>query len=185
MRKKPSGNQSKSKEDENLFARLEELERQEKINQELENEEHFGDTNWNNDSTNRHNNNTRALNTSTKNKAQDTLRAGSDTNACSNISNDGSEKRVHKTAAIGEKNDNSLAPTSNAHATQNKQNGIDDTWETVKEKNVSEKRTLVKRVSWKEKVEENEEDRVCSPKSETATIYFTHSAAKVKCYPVS
>lgn len=176
-----SSKQTKSKEDENLFAKLEELERQEQINKELENEQYFTD----------YDESMHAQNSSAENETSDNLRAGSKTIASSNVSACDSKERARKPCTVREQNNSSRAEscsfekerTTNARSTQSEQNDGGDTCSVVENSNDLHKKRLVKKVSWKESsVEEQGEDRVACPKDENLTIYFTHSGGKVRFY---
>ncbi|CAB3980823.1 unconventional prefoldin RPB5 interactor-like [Paramuricea clavata] len=179
LRNHSSSKQTKSKEDENLFAKLEELERQEQINKELENEQYFAD----------YDESTRALNSSTENETSNNLRAGSKTIACSNnFSVCNSKERARKPCTVREHNNSSRAEScsfekeraTNARSTQSEQNDVGDACSVVENSNDLHKKRLVKKVSWKESiVEEQEEDRVACQKDENLTIYFTHSSGKI------
>ncbi len=184
-----SSSQTKSKEDENLLARLEELERQEQINKELENEQYFADsfscnTNSNDESTNKYEE-------STENDTHNTSRAGSTKNASSNGSTCSNKEPAQKSRTVKEQNNSSRAETcsfederaTRACTTQSEQNDVGDTCSIRKAKSSdeSEKKRLVKKVSWKESIVEKQEgDTVSYPKDENATIYFTHSTGTVR-----
>lgn len=162
LRSNPTHETTRSKDDENLFARLEELEKREQINNELENEQYFVDSAAHN--TNKNNERWRTEKTHASLHSQNT------TTACSNTSTCGRQERVGK------------PPVTNAHCTNAVQNGARETCGTVSAMNSNDEegKVLLKRVSWKESVVESEE-RVAYPKEESATIYFTHSTGTVRC----
>ena len=177
-----SSSQTKSKEDENLFARLEELERQEQMNKELENEQYFVDS---------FSCNTNSNDESTENDTHNTSRAGSTKNASSNSSTCTNKEPDRKSRTLKEQNNSSRAETcsfederaTRACTTQSEQNDVGDTCSIRKAKSSdeSEKKRLVKKVSWKESIVEKQEgDTVPYPKDENATIYFTHSTGMVR-----
>ena len=188
---------AKSKEDKDLFARLEELERQEEINNELENEQYFADfvacntATSNEESIREYDKSTCAQKTSTKNDNINTLHAGNKTNASStNVSTCSSNKQhSEKPCKVKTQSDSHAVKNcsfKNVHetdvsATQAEQNDVGETHSVEENSTSLHKQHLVKKVSWKEDIVEKEgEDRVAKPKSENATIYFTHSTGKVR-----
>ena len=190
-----SSRQAKSKEDENLFARLEELERQEATNKELENEEYFVcNTTSNGESVSEHDKSTLAQNTSTKNDRINTLHTGRKTNASSNSNSRTSSSKQHAEKACKDKKQSDSSEIENCNlknlhvtnvsTTQAEQNNAGEVCSVAENSNsLRMKKHLVKRVSWKEDIVEKEgEDRVAKPKSENATIYFTHSTVKVSVF---
>ena len=187
--------QAKSKEDENLFARLEELERQEETNKELENEEYFVcHTTSNGESVSEHDKSTLAQNTSTKNDRINTLHTGRKTNTSSNSNSRTSSGKQHAEKACKDKKQSDSSEIENCNfknvhvtnvpTTKAEQNNVGEVCSVAENSNsLHMKKHLVKRVSWKEDIVEKEgEDRVAKPKSENATIYFTHSAVKVRVF---
>ena len=177
-----SGSQTKSKEDDNLFARLEELERQEQMNSELENEEYFADyaCDTNSDKS------TNKYNESTVNETRNTSRAK---NSSSHIRVNSDKERAQTSCTVKEQNTSSLSEgcsleikrAANACTTQSEKNDARDTCSLTKAVNSNDlDKHSVKKVSWKENiVEKPEEHAVVGSKHGKATIYFTHSTGTV------
>ena len=182
--------QPELKDDENLFARLDELERQEQLNEELQNEEHF-DT----DST--------TCNSSWKEEGIHAERMYKDSpicetlpveskihaNSASNVSTYSDKEHAQNPSMVRENNRCTLVDKQNTHETKTHRSDqgeglhVADTCNVVKANNLYNpgKKDLGKKVKWKENIVEEEcGERVAYPKEEDATIYFTHSTEKAR-----
>jgi transcriptional regulator with PAS, ATPase and Fis domain len=173
--KHSSGNETKSNEEEDLFARLEELERQEEMNNELKNEEYFANS---------------ACNTKCDDEnTHDTSRVARMKNASSDVRACSEKERAPTTCTVNEQNNSLRAAgcvfedkrAANACPMKSEQNDTSDTCNITEATNLNDSdKHLAKKVSWKENIVEKQEDGVVTnPKHGNTTIYFTHSARTV------